>query len=273
MNQAQTLEQMVQPALQGMTGVRTLAITSGKGGVGKTNVVVNLGLSLASKGLRVAVLDADYGLGNIDILLGLDPPHDLTDLLSGRVGLEGVLVEWEGLSILPAGSGIQSLAQLSPEQEDRLFRELARLASRVDLLIVDTAAGISNNVISLLLSADEVHLVVSTEPTSVVDAYAVVKVMGELDPSKPFGVITNMVGDDREGLELFGKLSRATRKFLGKRLEHLGSVRRDPRLIDAVRSQEPLVRFDPRSHAAQDFARLAQVVQRRLSREKKAGLV
>ncbi len=264
MNQASTLLQGNKSWLGRFSRLKTIAITSGKGGVGKTNVVVNLGVALARKKIRVAVLDADFGLGNIDILLGIEPAHDINDLLSERVSLEQIVVRRSGMLIIPATSGIQSLTQLSPAQEAVLFRELKKLEEMADILIIDTAAGISDNVISLLLAADEVFLVVSSEPTSIVDSYAVVKVVNELDPFKRFSVIANMVEDEEESAEIFLKISRATIKFLNKTIDYMGAVQHDRSLVDSVRFQRPVVEQFPDSRSSQDFARLARLLQNRI---------
>lgn len=264
MNQADDLLQLNRSWSSHVGRLRTIAISSGKGGVGKTNVVLNLGVALARKKVRVGILDADFGLGNIDIMLGIDPERDINDLLEERALLEEILVKRSGLSIIPATSGIQSLTHLSPRQESVLFRELRKLEKLVDLLIIDTGAGISDNVISLLLSADEVFLVVSPEPTSIVDAYAVVKVVGEIDPGKPFSVVANFVSGEAEAAEIFLKLSRATQKFLGKSLDYLGAVQRDPNVTDAVRAQCPVLEYQPRCPASLDFVKLARTLQNRI---------
>ncbi|MCP5054977.1 MAG: MinD/ParA family protein, partial [bacterium] len=174
-------------------------------GVGKTNVVVNLGVSLSKMNKKVTILDADYGLGNIDILLGIEPELDISDLLKDTASLEEILIEKDKLSIVPASSGVQSLAQLTEYQEILLYKELKKLEQMTELLIIDTAPGLSDNVISLLLAADEIYLVVSPENTSIVDAYAVVKVITELDAFKTISVISNMVEDKEEGAEVFLK--------------------------------------------------------------------
>lgn len=257
MNQASELYNINKSVVGGFSKLKTLAITSGKGGVGKTNVVVNLGVSLASQGYKVAILDADYGLGNIDILLGLDSDYDISDLFSGRATIEDIVVEKEGIKIIPAGSGIQNLSSLTPEQEVLLHRELKKLEQTVDILLIDTAAGISDNVVSLLLSADEVLLVVSSEPTSIVDAYAVVKVVNELDAFKKFSVVSNMVGGKSEGVELFQKLARATMKFLNKQIGFAGAVQHDRKLVEAVRYQTPVVNVFPGAKCSKDFAELS----------------
>lgn len=269
MNQAEQLLQFNRSWNLQLNQLKTIAITSGKGGVGKTNVVLNLSLALAERGLKVGILDADFGLGNIDILLGLDAKLDIDDLLAGRATLEQILIHKSGLQIIPATSGTQALTHLSPQQEGILFQELRKLEQVVDLLIIDTAAGISDNVISLLLSADEVFLVVSPEPTSIVDAYAVIKVVSEIDPFKKFLVLANMVENEADASDIFMKLSRAAQKFLNKGIEYLGYVKRDRNLTDAVRLQKPIIEHMPESKSSRDFYRLAQQLGNRIPRRQR----
>ncbi len=265
MEQARQLTELKTEKLGlGLGKVRTVAITSGKGGVGKTNVVVNLAVALARRKVKVAVLDADYGLGNIDILLGLEPGRDIADLLQEKATLEDILVEKDGMLIIPATSGIQSLTRLTPRQEMVLHREMAKLERLADILIIDTAAGISDNVISLLLAADEVFLVVSSEPTSIVDAYAVVKVVGEIDVFKKFAVIANQIRNQEEADEIFRKISTATRKFLNKEISSFGAVHHDRMLTEAVRAQKAVAQYFPDSRSARDFDKLARILLNRI---------
>lgn len=265
-NQASTLYKLNESVIGSVSRLKKIAITSGKGGVGKTNVVVNLGISMAQSGLNVAVLDADYGLGNIDILLGIEPQLDISDLLKDTASLEEILVKQDGLSIIPASSGVQSLAQLSEYQEILLYKELKKLEEMAELLIIDTAAGISDNVISLLLASDEIFLVVSPENTSIVDAYAVVKVVSELDAFKSMSVIANMVADDEEANEVFLKISRAVKKFLNKELNFLGYIRKDNSILDAMKVQRPVVLKYPEAPASEDYIKLSQTIIERVKK-------
>ena len=265
MSQASTLYKLNESVIGNFSKLKKIAITSGKGGVGKTNVVVNLGSALSRMDTRVAILDADYGLGNIDILLGIEPQLDISDLLKDTAVLEEILIKKDGLLIIPAGSGIQSLSHLSEYQEILLYKELKKLEQMADLLIIDTAAGISDNVISLLLAADEVYLVVSPENTSIIDAYAVVKVVAELDAFKKFSVIVNMVEDKEEASEIFLKISRAGKKFLDRELHYLGYIRKDDHLIEAMKLQQPVVEKFPACPCSKDYLRLTKAVVKRLS--------
>ena len=264
-NQASTLYKLNENVLGSVSRLKKIAITSGKGGVGKTSVVVNIGVTLASMDMKVAVLDADYGLGNIDILLGIEPEQDISDLLKDIASLEDILITKHEMLIIPACSGVQSLTHLSEYQEILLYKELKKLEKMVELLIIDTAAGISDNVISLLLAADEVYLVVSPENTSIVDAYAVVKVITELDAFKSISVIANMVEDEKEGTEVFLKISRAVKKFLNKELHYLGYIKKDDHVVEAIKFQQPVVEKFPDSPAAKDYLRLSQAIIARLA--------
>ncbi|MGE5341473.1 MAG: MinD/ParA family protein [Candidatus Omnitrophota bacterium] len=265
MNQASTLYKLNENIVGNISKLKKIAITSGKGGVGKTNVVVNLGTAL-SKRMKVAILDADYGLGNIDILLGIEPELDISDLLKDTATLEQILISKNDLLIIPAGSGVQSLTHLTEYQEILLFKELKKLENLADLLIIDTSAGISDNVISLLLAADEVFLVVTPENTSIVDAYAVVKVMTELDAFKKISIIANMVEDDEEGSEVFLKISRAVKKFLNREMDYLGYIRKDEYLVEAMRYQEPVIKKFPESPSSMDYQALAKAVSDRIDK-------
>ena len=264
-NQASTLYKLNENVLENISKLKKIAITSGKGGVGKTNVVVNVGVALARMKVKVAVLDADYGLGNIDILLGIEPDRDISDLLKDTAALEDILISKNEMLIIPACSGVQSLTHLTEYQEILLYKELKKLEKMAELLIIDTAAGISDNVISLLLAADEVYLVVSPENTSIVDAYAVVKVITELDAFKTISVIANMVENEKDGSEVFLKISRAVKKFLGKELHYLGYIKKDHHVVEAIKFQQPVVEKYPNSPVAKDYLRLSQAIVERLS--------
>lgn len=264
-NQASTLYKLNENILGNVSQLKKIAITSGKGGVGKTNVVVNIGVALARMNMKVAVLDADYGLGNIDILLGIEPEQDISDLLKDIATLEEILITKNEMLIIPACSGVQSLTHLSEYQEILLYKELKKLEKMVELLIIDTAAGISDNVISLLLAADEVYLVVSPENTSIVDAYAVVKVVTELDAFKTISVIANMVEDEKDGSEVFLKISRAVKKFLNKELHYLGYIKKDDSVVEAIKFQQPVVEKFPDSPAAKDYLKLSQAIIERMA--------
>jgi flagellar biosynthesis protein FlhG len=239
----------------------TLAITSGKGGVGKTNVTVNLAVALARMRHRVMVLDADFGLGNVDVLLGLAPPTHLGHVLSGEKSLREVMVHGpEGIHIIPASSGLRELTVLSTTHWERLESGLKALADDYDFLLVDTAAGIADNVIDLLATTDRVLVVTSPEPTAVVDAYAVIKVLNANGVQKDLGVLVNDARDAEEASIVFRQLQVAAERFLNRRVQSYGFVAHDPAVRDAVCLQQPVVFQHPQSPASLCFRMLASRV-------------
>jgi flagellar biosynthesis protein FlhG len=239
----------------------TIAVTSGKGGVGKTNVVVNLAVALAGLRKRVLVLDADFGLGNVDVSLGLTPAANLGDVLCGHRSVREALVEGpRGVTILPAGSGLADLTDLTPTQWTRLDTALKTLQTEFDFLLIDTAAGVSSNVIDLLLSSDRVLVVTSPEPCAVVDAYAVIKILHVSSRRSDIGLLVNNVNDSREAELVFQQLDVAARRFLGRRLGSFGFVVHDPEIREAVSTQRAIVSDRPQAAASRCFRRLAMRV-------------
>lgn len=228
---------------------KVLTVTSGKGGVGKTNVVANLAYALQKKNKSVLVFDADMGLGNIDILLGLAPRFNLQHVLSGQKSIEEVIVEGPaGIKILPATSGVQELTQLNKEARMILVEELDRISGQFDFLIFDTGAGISSNVTYFCTAAHEIVLIVTTEPTSLTDAYALMKVMYQKHGQKQFRLILNIVKSEKEALEIFRHLSAVTDKFLSYvAVDYIGYILADDNVRKAVRQQKPFLELYPYS--------------------------
>jgi flagellar biosynthesis protein FlhG len=224
-------------------------------------VVAGLAVTLARLGQRVIVLDADFGLANLDILLGLSPKYTLEHVLRGERVLEEILVEGpEGIRILPASSGIQELTRLDTSSELRLVQGLQRVSATADWLLIDTAAGIHDSVVKLLMAAQEVILVTTPEPTSLVDAYAMVKVVHLRDPKKAFWLLVNNGQGPEEAEETIAQLQAATERFLGRTLNVLGMVPTDPFLLQAVRQQRCVVDVFPRSPSAKAFNQMARVL-------------
>jgi flagellar biosynthesis protein FlhG len=241
------------------TGTRVISVTSGKGGVGKSNVVVNLAVALANVGQRVLVIDADVGLGNIDVLLGLRPTHTLNDLFGGNMRLADIMVEGPaGIKLVPAGSGVQKYASLDREERLRLMDELESLEEDFDIIIIDTESGISENVTYFNVAAQEIVLVVSPDPTSIADVYALTKLLVTRYNERHFKVLVNMARDTHEGLQVFRKLSQVVNRFLDVSLDYIGFVAQDERLADAVRRQKNVVQLYPRAAASHCFATLAR---------------
>ena len=238
--------------------VRVVAVTSGKGGVGKTNVTANLAVALAHLGRRVMVLDADVGLGNLDILLGLTPPYTLADVLSGRRRLREVVFPGPGgIRVLPAGSGFQNLTALSDHQIRELQSEMDELQEETDVLLIDTGAGIGRNVTSFATMAQDIIVVATPEPTSLTDAYALMKVLSTQYSERRFRLLVSMTRTPTDGGDVYRKLSLVAERFLHISIDFLGSIPYDPRLTEAVCQQRPLVELYPQSKAAQAFLGLA----------------
>jgi len=247
------------PAETPLYAARVLAITSGKGGVGKTNVVAGLAMSLSRMGQRVLVLDADFGLANLDILLGLSPKYTLEHVLRGERLLEEILVEGpQGIQVIPASSGIQELTRLDAAGELRLVQGLQRLGDRFDWMLIDTAAGIHDSVVKLLMAAQEVILVTTPEPTSLVDAYAMVKVTHLRDAAKPIWLLVNNAQSEPEAEETLEQLQAAVQRFLGRELQVLGMIPADAHMLQAVRQQRGVAELFPRSPSALAFRALAE---------------
>jgi flagellar biosynthesis protein FlhG len=236
----------------------TIAVTSGKGGVGKTNVVVNLAVALARLRHRVVVLDADFGLGNVDVLLGLAPPYHVGHVLTGEKTLDEVLVTGPlGVQIIPASSGLRELAHLNTRQRERLAETMALLCHEYDFLLIDTAAGISDNVIEMIRGTSLALVVTSVDPTAVVDAYAMVKLLTRSDPRLPLGLLVNDARDSEDAQLVHTQLDIAATRFLQRHLQYYGHIAHDPALRDAVLSQRPVVDHVPQAPSSRCFRSLA----------------
>lgn len=243
--------------------VRVIAVTSGKGGVGKTNVSVNLAMSLCALGSKVVLMDADLGLANVDVLLGLNTQRNLEHVINGECSLEDVIaIAPQGLQIVPAASGIAQMASLGASEQAGLIQGFSELSHRLDVLIVDTAAGISSSVLSFSRASQEVVVVVCDEPASITDAYAMIKVLSRDHGQTRFHVLANMAHSVAEGQELFRKLVRVTDRFLDVILNYMGAIPYDEYIRKAVQKQRAVVDAYPRSRAATAFKKIAQTADK-----------
>lgn len=237
----------------------SIAITSGKGGVGKSNVAVNVSLELAALGYRVTLLDADLGLANADVLLGLIPKSHLGQVLTGQRTLQEVVIQvTEGMRLIPGGSGVAELANLTQNQQARLFSELRAIETDSDFLIVDTAAGISGSVTGILKAVDEVIIVTTPDPTALVDAYATIKVLHQAVPATPIWIVINDVTDLNDAERVYAQLRSTTARFLHREITHLGTIPRDAELVEAVREQMPVVKYAPETPASRALRLIAR---------------
>lgn len=271
-DQADTLRTMAVGMLNDMTEMREerlqpvtrstpriISVTSGKGGVGKSTVTINLAVAFANAGKKVLVIDADLGLGNIDVQLGLNPTHTLNDVFSGKMRLGEIVIDGPaGIKLAPAGSGVQRYTDLDSGERLRLMDELEMLEEDFDIILIDTESGISKNVTYFNVASQEILLVVAPEPTSITDSYALIKLLSKYHAESRFKVLVNMARDDNEGLQVFKKLSQVVSKFLDVSLDYLGCVVRDERQIDASRRQRPVVQLFPRASVSYCFATLAR---------------
>lgn len=241
--------------------VQVIAVTGGKGGVGKTSVSVNLSLALADLGRRVMLLDADLGLANVDVMLGLTPKRNLADVIEGECELRDVIIQGPGgIRIVPASSGAANMVRLTSQQHAGLIQAFSDISDSIDVLIIDTAAGIGDGVVSFVRAAQEVLLVVTDEPTSITDAYALVKLLNRDYGLSRFRVLANMTQTPEEGRNLYTKLTKVTERFLDVALQYVGAIPADELVRKAVQKQRAVYEAYPRSKCAQAYRAVAQKV-------------
>lgn len=255
MDQADKLREKIEMLKEKTSSARVIAVTSGKGGVGKTSVSVNLALELRKQGEKVVILDADFGLANVEVMLGIRPRYNLVDLIFNNRTIEEIITEGPmGIGFISGGSGVQDLVNLEKGQLKKLIAKLVKLDNLYDVVIIDTGAGISDSVIEFVLTSPEVLLIVTPEPTSITDAYSLLKAVNrnkEFDRKNKFiKVITNRVESEEEGREIYDKISIVVSKFLNIRLDYLGYIPQDKRIGDGVIEQSPISISVPNSEPA-----------------------
>ena len=237
---------------------RVIAVTSGKGGVGKSNFVLNVGIALAMMDCSVQILDADLGLANLDVLLGLRPLKTIEDLIAGHASLEDIAIKTAyGVELIPGGSGTEHLTEMDQAAIDALVQSVAASAKAKDFILVDTGAGISKSVIGFLLAAPEVLLAVSNEPTSLTDAYALIKVLHKNAFCGRLALFASNVSDSQEGRLIYRKISNAAQRFLNSQVEYLGYVLKDEKLSQSVTEQVPVLVRHPSAPIARCYRVIA----------------
>lgn len=242
---------------------QVIAVTSGKGGVGKTNVAVNIAVALASDRHNVMLLDADLGLANVDVLLGLQPRFNLSHVLNGEADIDSTIVEGPyGVRVVPATSGNKAMIDLPAASQAAIVQSFGKMTIQPEILIIDTAAGISDSVARFTQAAHHAIVVVCDEPSSITDSYALIKVFSREYGISHFHVVTNMTRNSADGRQLFDKLNRVSGQFLDVVLRHTGNIPQDGYLKRAVQEQRAVVDVYPRSWSAKAFRELAGKVQR-----------
>lgn len=245
---------------------RVITVTSGKGGVGKSSVSVNLAISLSRMGKRVVLLDADFGLANIEIMLGIRPKYNLADLMFRGKNIKDIITYGpENIGFISGGSGINEMANLTREQVFYLIQKMEELDQLVDVIIVDTGAGIGDSVLEFVAASSEVLLVATPEPTSITDAYALLKSLNRCSSYQPgttvVKMIANQVRDNRDARELFEKIGVVVNKFLDIEIEYLGEIPYDSNMSKAVMRQEPITITDSESSAAKSVRKIAYALE------------
>ena len=254
---SEKIDQKKGPA--GASGPRVISIASGKGGVGKTNIVANLGHSMSKMGKKVLIFDADLGLGNLDILLGLTPKYNLSHFITGEQEIEDIIVDGPaGMKIIPAASGIKELVSLTGDQKVPIINKFNSLMENFDVFLIDTAAGISNNVLHFAAVAQDVMVIVTPEPTSLTDAYALIKVLSFHHNVREFNLVVNMVASEQEAQEVFGQLQMVTGRFLDVDLAYSGHILMDRNITKGVRRQKIVSEMAPEAEASRCFATIAK---------------
>lgn len=242
----------------GFSKVRTVAVTSGKGGVGKTNIATNLAMILRRYKKRVLLVDFDLGLANIDILLGFHAEYTLHDVITGSKEVKDIIHHGpDGLMIVPASSGVEELTHLTEVQKERLFKGFSGLDEEVDIVIVDTGAGISQNVLSFVLAANEILLVTTPEPIAITDAYAMIKVLSKKRKNLNIKLLVNQSGSKEEAELTVKKIISVTRRFLDVNIEYFGYLLRDPNVLNATRLQKSFVKEYPNTIATSCLGKIA----------------
>lgn len=241
---------------------RLIAVTSGKGGVGKTNISVNLALAMANKGKNVLLFDADMGLANVDVMLGMIPQYTLLHVLNGQKNLTEIITEGPcGVKIVASGSGgVQELADLNEAQRIKFLGALQELQHQAEVILIDTGAGLHRNVLAFAVAAEEVVIVTTPEPTALMDAYGMIKILHREKREPQIQVVVNMAGSPMEADEAGQKLTVLAKRFLDLKVEYLGFVLRDPGMVRAVKEQRPVIISSPMGPSALSLNRLADTL-------------
>lgn len=252
-DQAERLRQLAKKNIDDLSRseTRVIAVASGKGGVGKTNFTVNLALALQKAGKKIIVFDADLGMANIDVVLGVVPSFTLTHVIKGQKTLEEIMLDGpEGIKILPGSSGSEELVYLSDQQIQNLIRQWNNLEGEFDYILVDTGAGIHSNVINFLLAADDVVVILTPEPPSITDSYGLIKVLVQRGSTSTIRLVINQVSNEEEGRKIFRRVAKVVDEFLNVKIDLLGIITFDEKVSAAVKRQKPFILEYPNTKAS-----------------------
>jgi len=259
LDQAEALRKLINNEEQShkKTSTKIITVTSGKGGVGKSNFVVNLAIVLQNKGKRVLIFDADLGMGNDDVLMGLYPKHNIFDIVFTDLGIKDIIIEGtNGVSLIPAGSAL-SKAQDLEENDKKKFLEKLDTLDEYDYILMDTGAGVNKDVLSFIAASEELILITTPEPTSLTDGYSLIKAIDHYQLKTNAKIIVNKAFTKEEGDETYSRFDRAVSKFLKINIEYLGCILDDKKLVQSVRQQKPFVVLYPNCDASKDIENIA----------------
>lgn len=267
MDQAEKLRNLVQKekivkqeSRLGSSKPRIITVTSGKGGVGKSNFVVNVAIALQKMGKKVLIFDADMGMGNDDVLMGFLPKFNVYDIIFDNKSIEEVVIEGTlGVKLLPGGTGISKFEEVTEAQRDAFINKLSEL-NDIDYIIIDTGAGVNRSVLGFIACSEELILITTPEPTSLTDAYSLLKTVNHFKLKNSAKILVNKTMDVEEGKATYNKFSNVVKKFLNIELQYLGHMSEDKKLIKAVRSQEPFLTSYPNSNVAKDVEYIAKKI-------------
>lgn len=237
---------------------KVISVSSGKGGVGKSNFTINTAIAMSKKGYKVAILDADIGLGNIEILTGINMKHSISDIIFNNRNILNIIEEGpEGVKLISGGSGLQELAIMDGDNFEKVIHELMNLDDLFDYIFIDTGAGISRSVIDFIMASDAVAIVTTPDPTAIMDSYVLIKSLTSSEYSGGINIVTNFVKGSGEGRSIYEKLNSVSQKFLDIKIDYLGYINRDDVVSSAVRSQKPFIMSHPRKRASKQIEEIA----------------
>ena len=271
-DQAQKLRQMSNMIAKRPAGPRIITVTSGKGGVGKSNIVVNLAIILQKLGKNVMIFDADIGMSNDDVLMGFMPKYNVFDIIFSNKAIEEVMISGPyGVKLLPGGAGFSRIGELTGEEIDKIVAEFEKITD-LDYIIMDTGAGINRSVLGFIACCEELIIVTTPEPTALTDAYCLLKAVNHFNLKKAAKVIINRVTDSKEGNLTYQKFNKAASSFLKISLEYLGAVFEDKKIVQAVKAQQPFVILYPNCEAAKNLEIIANNIIGKVEAQTVEGL-